>query len=123
MLTILILVTIVLLVFTIWGLITADDDMTTVGCGLLVITGIFGWLFLGNVVSVRSNTEEIVANVLTDTAACHLSVSNKIVTTYTDVATFNFLSDRKTVKVIKTQGYNIYGSVPNEPTWVISNTQ
>ena len=64
------------------------------------------------------------ANVLHDKNACHLSVNGVVVATFNDVSRFNYLADKDTVKVIKTQACNMYGgNTAVTATWEISDTQ
>lgn len=106
-----------------WGWKDGNDDALMTGGMMLVLTGLFGWLLLGNMCPVSSKDTEMTASVLHDKNASHLSVDGVIVATYNDVATFNYLADRETVKVIKNQTYNMYGGLPKGPTWTISNNQ
>jgi hypothetical protein len=111
MLITLIILTVVFLGLLLWGWKSDCDDTMSFGTIGLLLVVLIGWVLLGNILPIKTTNTEIVANVLHDKESCHLSVSNAIVATYTDFATVSFLADKDSVKIVKTQGYNMYGGV------------
>jgi hypothetical protein len=123
MLTALIIITIFLIVVMCWGALIKSEDMVIGGGSCLGIVIVLGWLFLGNCASIKTTTAEFTANVLHDKNSCHLTVNDVVVASYNDVVTVKFLTERDTVKVIKHEKWNMYGSNPINPAWTISNIQ
>lgn len=102
------------------GIIVNQDDMIGAGFVLLLVTIVFGWILFGNIVPQETLQETITARVLHDERAVHLSYSNKVVYTYTDVGNLNYLRDKTEIKVVHTTNKNLYGRVI-ETHWELSN--
>ena len=77
--------------------------------GLLMI-GIFGWCLVGGVHQVVKLRETIPAKVLTLPTSVIVTVDDVPVKTVTDVPTYQYLSSKSTINVIREGWINIYGT-------------
>ena len=121
--TFFIVITCIGILLTMVGLIIDNEDMFEIGFFVLFAVVLLGWGILGTLVGVKTKTlEPVEAKVFHEENACHISYEGQIIKTYTDVASYKFLSELDFVKMEKIQKYNMYGS-ETTAWWEISREQ
>ena len=109
LLSILIILTLISLFIVYKGNSDDDDGCIAFGIVCIVIVIIFGWIITGGLVSQKTESVQIVANVMVDPATVYLSYNGGLIGTYIDVPTYNYLCEKKTVNVTRKTDINMYG--------------
>ncbi len=87
-----------------------SEDMGTWG-SILFLVGVFGWGLLGLSFPHIPFKNLHTVTVLTEPTVIHISYNGKIVKTFTDVATYQFLSKTNKTEMLAVGYTNIYGGV------------
>lgn len=75
---------------------------------ILAFIGIIGWGFFGVVIPVENEKKPVMATVLHEPNAVHISANGNI-RTYYDVKTYNYLSGKTNVEVLYVVPKTMYG--------------
>lgn len=114
LLVILICITALFIVFAGVALYKDNDDLLGVSLAMLLIIVLLGWLTLGSVMPQSEVNETVIVNVLHDKNSVHISYDGKVVKSFTDIATFNYLADKNEIKAQVTRSKNMYGGLVSE---------